>query len=383
MDVPGQEERAYMREKICPTSGPGLLTASARKLRAKQIIEASGADKPETLQASLASVSGTTFRQQAEKWLAQHRKKGTAPSTMGTWECCVENWLNPFIGDLPLSSIKKTVAQTVIDRMVGGGLSASSVNSYFAVVKMVLAFPTNEDGDELYPRNWKRMQLVIPEIVGKKLRRPCFNVQVMNGIVAGSHGQLQMLYILCGASGLRIGEALGIKVEKVTDGGKRIIIDGKAWRSIEQDFLKTPNGDREIDFPDSVAKLLVQFIGERKTGLLFRTRRGKPLSQSNILRRSLHLILAKLNQPQAGAHAFRRFRQTHLRMNLVGRDLEHFWMGHSDTEIGDRYSMVRTDGEYRRDVVARIGVGFDVPAHLNLMNLKIEQTVEEKVTVTA
>ena len=165
--------------------------------------------------------------------------------------------------------------------------------------------------------------------------------------------------------------------------GKRIIIDGKVWRSIEQDFLKTPNGDREIDLPDSVAKLLVQFIGERKAGLLFHTRRGKPLSQSNILRRSLHLILAKLKQSMAGAHAFRRFRQTHLRMNLVGKDLEHFWMGHGDTEIGDRYSMVREDVEYRRDVVARIGVGFDVPPHLNLVAPKIERTVGEEITVTA
>ena len=58
-------------------------------------------------------------------------------------------------------------------------------------------------------------------------------------------------------------------------------------------------------------------------------------------------------------------------------------MGHGDTEIGDRYSMVRKDVEYRRDVVVRIGVGFDVPAHLNLVAPKIEETVEEEVTVTA
>src|SRR5437773_9321699 len=52
-DVPGQEQRVYMREKICPTRGPGHLKASARELRAKTIIQASGADKPETLQASV------------------------------------------------------------------------------------------------------------------------------------------------------------------------------------------------------------------------------------------------------------------------------------------------------------------------------------------
>ena len=44
----------------------------------------------------------------------------------------------------------------------------------------------------------------------------------------------------------------------------------------------------------------------------------------------------------AGAHAFRRFRQTHLRMNLVGKDLEHFWMGHGD--YGDRRPLLNGEG---------------------------------------
>jgi len=40
-----------------------------------------------------------------------------------------------------------------------------------------------------------------------------------------------------------------------------------------------------------VAKLLVEFIGDRKSGLLFCTRKGKQLGQSNILRRHLHPAL--------------------------------------------------------------------------------------------
>jgi len=33
------------------------------------------------------------------------------------------------------------------------------------------------------------------------------------------------------------------------------------------DYLKTPNGEREIDLTDNVAKLLVEFIGDRESGL--------------------------------------------------------------------------------------------------------------------
>jgi len=79
MDKPGQEDRMYMREKICPTSGPGLLTASARERKAKEIIADSGADKEETLKETVASVLGATFDEQSETWLGIMRKRKAAP----------------------------------------------------------------------------------------------------------------------------------------------------------------------------------------------------------------------------------------------------------------------------------------------------------------
>jgi hypothetical protein len=125
-----------MREKICPTHGSGLLTASARKRRAREIIESSGADKPETLQASIASVNGVTFRQQSEAWLRSVRKRDVAPSTLRHWDSCLNTWLLPTrinctpFGDFPLATIKRTVAQELIDQMVAAGLSPKSISNY-------------------------------------------------------------------------------------------------------------------------------------------------------------------------------------------------------------------------------------------------------------
>jgi hypothetical protein len=44
------------------------------------------------------------------------------------------------------------------------------------------------------------------------------------------------------------GEALGIHIEKILDGGSRIIIDQKAWRGEIHDYLKTPNGREKLTF---------------------------------------------------------------------------------------------------------------------------------------
>ena len=47
IDVPGQEKRRHVCERICPKSGPGVLSKSEQKRRAKEIIAASGCDTEE------------------------------------------------------------------------------------------------------------------------------------------------------------------------------------------------------------------------------------------------------------------------------------------------------------------------------------------------
>jgi len=210
------------------------------------------------------------------------RKRSTAPSTIQTWESCIENWLNPNIGDLPLASIKKTAVQELIDKMVAGGLAPKSIANYFQVVKMVIASATNEDGEELHPRSWAKMQLVIPKVNKKKQHRPSVEEQTVNGLIANSHDMKQMFFILISASGLRVGEALGVRIENIHDNGTRIVIKSKVWKGIEQDFLKTDNGEREIDLPKSVAKLLMDFIDNRKSGHCCSVRRTTDRCPSRI-----------------------------------------------------------------------------------------------------
>ncbi len=145
--------------------------------------------------------------------------------------------------------------------------------------------------------------------------------------------------------------------------GTTIKIRQKAWRGEVHNYVKTSNGKREIDLHSSVGAMLRKYIGERKSGLLFRSKAGRPLRQSNILRRTLHPILAELGQPKCGgAHAFRRFRLTWLRQNIVPRDLEHFWMGHADEEVGDLYSQLESNIQFRKEVAERVGLGFTLPS---------------------
>lgn len=386
-DVVGQEKRQHVREKICPLSGPGKLSASGRKHKAKEIIAASWADSVELFEKVVRSNHGVTFRKQAEVWiqnLRTRKRKPVAPSTLENWEHCLRNWLNPNIGDMPLHTIGNLALKNLGATMVKGGLGASAIRNYTNAVKLVVASAVNEEGDELYPRKWNHEFIDLPE--DQNPHQPILTADVVTGIVGAPKEELyRVFYTLCASAGLRFGEALGIDVTSISPDYITIKICQKAWRGQIHDYLKSDSGKREVDLHPPVAEMLRSFVGERKSGLLFRNSRGRQLSQTNILRRSLHPILESLGQPKTGCHAFRRFRITWLRKNLVPDELIRFWHGHAGRTMTDGYSKLKYDVEFRKQVAKNVGLGFELPsakAVVGLNGLKMEVEAVQEVAVT-
>ena len=95
---------------------------------------------------------------------------------------------------------------------------------------------------------------------------------------------------------------------------------------------------------------------------LFQTKNGKPISQTNTLRRSLYPTLKKMGRAKAGFHSFRRYHVTHLRKNRVPEDVLGFWIGHAGKSVTDGYSMVKADVAFRQLCAANVGLGFELPA---------------------
>jgi integrase len=372
-DVEGQEERKLVREKICPISGPAKLSASERLRKRKEIIAASGADTVKHFDRVVRSIHGVTFREQAAMWLEQIRtrkRKPVAPSTISNWESALDNWVNPNIGGMPLDAVNNLAMKELVAKMVASGqLSPKSIGNYTQIVKMVVASAINEQGEELHPRKWNHAFIDMPVIVKKKQKTPTFTSEAVTGIVRLASGLHRMLFIVCAAAGLRIGEALGIDIKDVSPDGSMIAIKRKAWRGQIHERLKTPAGDRVIDLHPNVAAMLREYIGTRESGLLFCSKSGKQLWQSNILRRHLHPILKKLEWKdaelginKAGSHAFRRFRNTYLRnYTSTPPGIYKFWMGHAEDGMSDLYDKIRSDVRFRKEVAERIGLGFDLP----------------------
>jgi integrase len=364
-DVMGQEKRVHACERICPINGSEKLTQPERKRRAREIIAKSGADTPECLARAEGVSNGVTFREQAAWWLEhvqQRKRKPVAPATIESWQGCLDVWILPNLGDAPLSSVGNLALKGLVAKMVKAGLSPKTINTYSQVVKSVVASAVNEEGEQLYPRKWNHEFCDMPVVDKRKQKTPCPTSEVMTGIIANTKGYKQMFLALEGGGGFRAGEAIGIEIDKhISTDFRTIKIRQKVRRGKLEHFLKTDAGRRDVDLCTALAEMLKAHVGDRTSGFLFQNKKGKFVSQTNLLRRGLHAALKKLGQPKMGLHSLRRFRLTWLRKNRIPADLERFWMGHENETVGDDYSKLKDDVAFRLEHAEKVGLGFEIP----------------------
>jgi integrase len=365
IDVAGQEKRAHKSIRICPAKGPGSLAKPERERRAKEVISASGADTVEHFEKVQALNQGTTFRQQSVWWLnhAQTRKRSPIkPATAVNYRSTLDKWLNPTLGALPLSQVDNKMAKELVAKLGEANLAPKSIVEIVAVVKHVVASAEDDNGRQLYPRNWNHDFIDLPLVKSNAQNTPTVEPQEVSSILEKSEGRYRVLYALLAGTGMRIGEAVAIRLEDndkdhttISADCKIIHVRKSVWRGKEQE-PKTDNAVRDIDVQPSLAAMLKEFIGSRTSGWLFQTKAERPLSQRNVMRDSLH----KLKVP--GFHVFRRFRVTHLREQGTPEDILRFWIGHADKSITDRYSKMSKRIQTRKEWAEKAGLGFNLPA---------------------
>lgn len=377
-DQPGQ----HARLRVVVSLGSVTKTVAEQKLR--KHIRDTQVDSPETF---VAVTSPTiTFKEQAQWWLDEMRagrivsRKKRAPikpATLAGYQAAV-NWLNETIGATALADIKNEVAKQLVIKMRAASLADKTVVNYFQVVRAVVTSAVSSEGEQLYPRNWNFHFIGLPVIDEKKQRKPSLTTSEVDQILARAKGRYKVLFALLAGTGLRIGEALGLKLgDHLSDDFSIIRVRQSVWRGSVQ-TPKTENAVREIDLPTSLAAFLKAYIGDRTSGFLFQSESGRPLTPRNVLRDGLGKIGRDLKFERGkGFHAFRRFRTAHLRKNRVPWDLQKLWLGHANRDVTDRYAeQLREDVEWRKEVAENAGLGFKLPtaeSSIGLLGLPKQQ----------
>jgi integrase len=328
-DIEGQQERINMTAKIAPVAfdkegNPKPASPEIRR-KAREIVEQSGAN------------SETRFNQ-----------------VVGVY---------PAIGDSPLSQVDNLTLKPLIEKM-SGSLSARTVNKYVEYIKQVVKSLKAPNGEPVFNRIWDAEVMDLPIVEYSEQKRPSLKATTVSGLITGSTGQEQALYVLLAATGMRISEALGLEVRHIINDGRTI----KVEQQIEKDrpqivkYLKTNASKREIDLHPDVAEYLWQYAAG-KSGLLFHTANGTPHLYGNLEDRWLtpRLVKLKLDEEGMGWHAFKRFRKTWLRGARCLEDINNFWMAHKPKTMSEVYSHLHEELETRLAEAERVGCGFTIP----------------------
>ena len=152
------------------------------------------------------------------------------------------NWLNEIIGKTPLVDIKNEVAKQLVIKMRAANLSDKTIVNYIHVLQSVIASVINDEGEQVHPRTWDSHFIGLPVVNPKKQNRPTRTAKEIEKILATVAGRYRVLYALLAGSGLRIGEALAIRLgplsdeySTISDDCSTIYIRQAIWRGKEQD----------------------------------------------------------------------------------------------------------------------------------------------------
>jgi integrase len=359
IDVPDGERR----QKTIALGPCATRTSARQKLR--EYIEKSGANSKEKFHENTSPA--TTFKQQSERWLdllATRTRKPVKPATIAGWQQALNAWILPNIGTKLLSEVSNGVLRELVGKMTAAKLSPKTILNYTQVVKLVVASAVNKEGDQIYPRKWNHDFIGLPIVQKEKQHRPTVTENELVEVLSSVKERYAMLIAFLAGTGLRIGEALGVKTSDLSPDCHVMHVRRSIWRGKEQE-PKTPNAIRVIDIPETLAQVLRTYVAG-KSGYLFATAKGRPLQPRNVLR-----ILHDTGK-RVGFHAFRRYRAAVLRKAQVPEDLITLWLGHARTLTDHYATQLREDVGFRSEWCERAGIGFSIVTLLHKDAVAVE-----------
>jgi len=347
VDEPDNERRRRtVSLGVCPTKW-------VARQRLREYIERAGINARSAF--GQVPVPGTTFRQQAERWIDSvsiRKRRPVKPATVYGWQHCLDRWILPNLGNKLLSEVRNGVLRQFVEILSAAGLAPKTIVNVVTIVKLVVASAVDEEGDQIHPRIWNHEFIQLPLVIKEKQNRPTITDAEISAMLSTLKGRDAVLVALVAGTGLRIGEALAVRTDDFDPLCRVLQVRRTVWRRREQ-APKTLNAIRPVDIAECLAQALRGYTKGRE-GHLFTTRAGRLLDSRNVLD-----VLQRAGR-RGGYHAFRRFRFAVLRKAGVPDDLIKLWLGHSQNLIDLYAAQLRYDEAYRREWCERAGLGFEL-----------------------
>lgn len=307
---------------------------------------------------TLADSGKITVAEHMDLWLEKVIKNRVREKTYLDYRDRVRLYVYPEIGSVRLDRLKPEQIQILYNDMIERGLSPRSVryvhtllrNSLQQAIKWERIYrnPADLVSDELPKQRREEMKALTPE-------------QAAAFMEATVYSPMKAFFSLLLSSGMRPGEALGLKWADVDFDNKRVTVNrsltryrGGGW-SLEEP--KTARSRRSIPLPPTVIddlkehkrgqneKILAAKEGEyNDQGFVFAAKNGEPLSDRNILMRHFKPLLKATGLPDIRLYDLRHSCATLLLAAGENPKIVSERLGHASITLTlDTYSHVLPD----------------------------------------
>lgn len=241
------------------------------------------------------------FADFADGWLQARYSSGR--SRKGTYASQLKRHVLPYLGKKDIREISTSHIEDWLEALKALGVGTATINSACTIVRQVFKHATKKKILTRTP--W--VGIVVPS-PRKSKRARAFSVEELLGI-AVKCGPYELLVMVLGMCGLRIGEATALQKKDLDFRGGVIMVEN-AWKKTEtgKRYLGEPkNGDpREVPIPETLRESLAQHcesLGE--DGFLFVGDKGSPLNSDFFRKKWFIPALTSLGIRNAGIHMLR------------------------------------------------------------------------------
>lgn len=286
-----------------------------------------------------------TFGELATQWkkliLPNHK-----PSTQNSCRSHLKHHLEPWFGNILLSDFSTMMLQKWIASLT---TSPKTIRNLTATLRMLWqsakhwGLVTGNPFEDL-----RLPKLGVPN-------RRVFSEDEIKRILDAAPEPHRSIFWLAAETGMRIGEILGLRWCDIGEG--RVSVRQNVWGG-KVSTPKTRTGFRAF----AVSDPLCAHLGSLRAGrgpddvsFVFCTRTGNALDQRYVVR-GLQDVLAKLDIPPAGMHAFRHANATLMIANGIDPKTAAARLGHSDPSItlGIYSHVVRSQDRAAAELFGRI-----------------------------
>jgi integrase len=256
IDVPDQAER--VRKAVILGLVTEMTKSEARR-KLKSIIAAEGFND-----SSYVIPVSEAFDKTVTRWRQNYLSR-QKPSTQATMDYHLERYLLPKWGSYPVDTIKETIVNEWLDKL--SHLAPSTQRGVIKTLQMALG------------RNFNSKLIHFPSKLQARRQHPCHSPEQMQKIIDSAREPYKTLFALLAETGLRAGEAYGLRYEDIDWRHLIIHVRRSVWRGKPQS-TKSEQADRAIDIQQSLADMLLGHLNGRTSGWVFQTKHDTPFKTS-------------------------------------------------------------------------------------------------------